>query len=137
MSRTAAAPAVDPSPRRLAAGLLVAPAAWTVNELLGWYISAQACAGGDAAWGLLRPGGVRAAITLVGVVALAVAAGGAMTAGRSWRRLSPDRRLVSVQAFDSREFLAVAGLIVSAAFAAGIVLFTLPALLVGVCVFAR
>jgi hypothetical protein len=133
----AATSTVDPSARRLAAGLLAAPAAWTMNELLGWFISAQACADGGPAWGPLGPAGVRAAIGIVGVAALTVAAGGAVAAARQWRRLSADPRLASVQAFDSREFLAVAGVIVSGAFAGGIVLFTLPAVLVGVCVFSR
>lgn len=124
-------------PRRLAAGLLLGPAAWSANGLLGWFISARACAAGGAAGDVLGPGAARIAIGAVGLIALALALAGARIASRSWRGLSADRRLAAVEALDSREFLAVAGLLVSGACAAGIVLFALPALLVDVCVSAR
>jgi hypothetical protein len=126
-----------PTSRRLWAGLLLAPLAWAANGSLGWYISARTCTDGTTTWGFLSGGGVHVLVGLLGAAAFIVSVSGAAIAARSWRQLSADRHVSSVQALDSSEYMAVSGLLVSWIFAAGTVLFTLPALMVGLCVFAR
>jgi hypothetical protein len=126
-----------PTSSRLWAGLLLAPLAWVANGSLGWYISARTCADGNTAWGFLSDGGVHVLVGLLGAAAFVVSVIGAAVAARSWKALAPDRHVWSVQALDSSEYMAVGGLFVSWIFAAGIVLFTLPTLMVGLCVFAR
>jgi hypothetical protein len=137
MNTTSSVYAHPPSASRLWAGLLLAPLAWMANGSLGWYISARACSDGNPAWGPLSSGGVHLLVGLLGVVAFVVSVAGASISARSWRQFSADRHVTSVQALDSGEYMAVAGLFVSWIFAAGIVLFTLPAALVGLCVFSR
>jgi hypothetical protein len=118
-------------------GLVLAPLAWAAHGLLGWFIAARACADGDAAWGVVPPGGVRLLLGLLAVAALAVAFAGASAGASRWRQLSTRPRLEAAYGRDSREFLAIAALFVSIGFGVGIVLNGLPAVLVGACVFTR
>ena len=120
--------------RSLWPGVLLAPIAWTANGLLAWGISAQACLDGRPDWGPLPPAGVRGAIGLLAVLALAAAGVGLASAARAWRAAAGGRSVAAIDGGDTREYLAIAGLLVSVAFMFGIALNALPAVMVGLCV---
>ena len=128
---------LSPTPGRLWASLLAGPVAWSASGLLGWFISAQACADGAPDWGPLDGAGVRIAVVLVGLSACAVSSWGLWAAARAWRASAHEPGIEHVQGRTTVTFLAAAGVLVSAAFIFGIALQILSPFMVGVCEFTR
>lgn len=120
--------------RSLWPGVLLAPIAWAANGLFAWGISAQACLDGRPDWGPLPPAGVRAAIAMLAVLAFVAAAAGLASASRARRGTAASRSVAAINGEETREYLAIAGVLVSVAFMFGIALNALPAVMVGLCV---
>lgn len=112
----------DHGDRRLWFGLLAAPAAWSAEGLFGWYVGGHIC-------GAFSVGAARVLVGTASVAMLALAAGGLLTAWRSWQAISaaPHARA------DRVEFMSFGGVVVSATFAIGIVWFGLNGWLVDGC----
>jgi hypothetical protein len=89
--------------------LCAAPLAWLAQLLLGWYFGARICEP-------MSVGSVKAAVAIVSVIALATAVLSASLGWRNWRASTSMPHPVVSDASDRREFLALAGLLISASF---------------------
>lgn len=122
--------------RRLWAGVLLAPSAWLLAELVGYYLASRSC---EPLAGVPLEGTAHPAMTQVvlAVVLGLVAIVGLVVAIGNWRAAGPeggDRWLAS---FGRAQFMAFGGMIESALFVLGIVFFALPPLFVSPCSVGR
>jgi hypothetical protein len=145
---------VQPIPRgRLWAGLVIAPAAWLFAFGVGYILAARSCEG-DNGMHATGVAGVRWVNLAIAVVMACVAAFGLVTAIGSLREAkekpAPDDREAELEAgavdpeargtvpWWGRElFMARAGVIGSALFFGGTVLFVIPPLVLNACSQAR
>jgi hypothetical protein len=128
---TVHAPELIPrAPRGAWFALLAGPAAWSLQELFGWFFGARVCAA-------LPLGGVRLVLGAASLVALAVAVYGALLGWRNLQQASGGTTLLGTDAHERVEFMSLAGLLVSSAFALGIFWAGLSAVLVNVCGYVR
>jgi hypothetical protein len=116
--------AIDP--RRLWFGLVAAPAAWTVQGLVGWFVGARICT-------QMSIGSVRAVGGVVGLAALLCALAAIVVGRDNWRRASAQ----GPPAADRVAFLSLGGLFVSVSFAIGIVWALASPLVLDACGAAR
>jgi hypothetical protein len=127
-------PREDPPIRssRLWAGVLVAPTAWSVAELLGYVLASRACDRGAA-------GAVYAGLTqdVLAVALGVIAVVGLTIAVANWHRVREPPGLDRSQIWGRAHFMALAGTVSSGLFVLGIVLFTLPPLLLNPCEHVR
>jgi len=121
---------------RLWAGVLLAPAAWTVAELLGYFLVARAC-DRDPPSGVAHAGITQGVVAvLLGVIAVA----GLVLAISNLRSVGDvgDREMPGVPTARGRaRFMSLAGVVMSSLFVLGIVFFALPPLFVNWCNQAR
>lgn len=110
------------SDRRLWLGLLVAPAAWTVEGFLGWYVGGHICRG-------LSASTARTIVAGTSVLMLTAALAGIAIAWTNWRTASTAPRAES----DRVQFMSLGGVVVSASFVVGIVWFGLNGWFVTAC----
>jgi hypothetical protein len=118
---------------RLWLGVLTAPAAWLLMEIAGYYLAARNCE--PAIGGVSVGRAIHASTTQVALDAVAIiaAVSGLWVSVGSWRafRSMPDRH--TSPAWGRARFLALIGVLTSALFLGGIVLFGLSPLLVSPC----
>lgn len=110
----------------LLAALAVGPAAWVVQQLLGYGVSSHACFPSDAPIGPVAPGwaGGRAAIAAVELVLLLATVIGVWIAYRAWRATREEKggagkALLEIGEGRSR-FLASCGVLTGALFSVAI-----------------
>jgi hypothetical protein len=128
---TVHAPELIPrAPRGAWFALLAGPAAWSLQGLFGWFFGARVCAA-------LPLPGVRLVLGAASLIALAVAAGGALVGWRNFQQESGGTALLGADANERVEFMSLAGLLVSSAFVLGIFWAGLSAVLVNVCGYVR
>jgi hypothetical protein len=112
---------------RLWAGVVLAPIAWSVAELLGYVLVARAC---ETRSTMANAGVMQDAIAIgLGIVAVI----GLMIAIGNWRRIRDASKASVEPAWGRAHFMALVGVVASALFVLGIVLFALPPLLVNAC----
>ena len=128
---TVHAPELIPrAPRGAWFALLAGPAAWSLQGLFGWFFGARVCAA-------LPLPGVRLVLGAASLIALAVAAGGALVGWRNLQQESGGTALLGTDANERVEFMSLAGLLVSSAFVLGIFWAGLSAVFVNVCGYVR
>jgi uncharacterized membrane protein YidH (DUF202 family) len=131
---TLARPDQPPVPAtRLWAGVLVAPIAWIVAEGVGYVLASRGChraSPGEAANVGVVQDVLAAVLALVALTGLVIAAG-------NWRHVRDTASNGSPAAWGRARFMALAGVVASALFVLGIVLFALPPLLIDVCEHVR
>jgi hypothetical protein len=118
---------------RLWLGLLLAPSAWFVGELLGYYITARSCdtrLGGVPLPRAAHPAGT---VLVVEIVAAIVAALGLFIAVGSLRRTRLGGDAEGPAPLGRVHFMAFTGAIASALFLIGIVWLGFPAIVVNAC----
>jgi hypothetical protein len=103
----------SPPDRALWTGLLLAPAAWSVHGLLGWFIGHRVCTG-------LMPAAARLAVAAMTVAALLFSMWAVAVAWRSWQAARSAPSPLATDAGGRVEFMALAGLMVSSVFTLGI-----------------
>lgn len=122
--------------KRLWIGVLAAPAAWVLMEIVGYYLAARSCEPGTSGIPLLGTSNARVTQVVIDAIAIVIALIGLGTAFRSWRALpQPDRS--AAPELGRAQFMAFVGVLVSALFIGGIVLFGIPPFLVNACSQAR
>lgn len=114
-------------------GIVAGPAAWVLVSALAWWIDSRACVGGEAAWGALSGGGVRALIIALVAAAFVAAAAGLAAAVRAWRHTTDRTSLTEAYGYSVPEYLAIAGVFISSVFVLAVFWTGLPAVLVRVC----
>jgi hypothetical protein len=106
--------------------LIGAPAAWTIQGLIGWWSGERLCSAMSIAT-------VRGLTVVVTLAALAVAVGGIVIASKMWQRSSPASHPMHTDATGRVEFMALGGVLVSSAFAIGIVWAGLSSVFLNAC----
>jgi hypothetical protein len=99
--------------RSLWYGLLAPPAAWAVQEWLGWAFGERTC-------GSLAPPMVRWIVTAISLTALVVAVVGISRGWSMWRRMTDASDPLASDHRDRVAFMAFGGFLVSTVFAIGI-----------------
>jgi hypothetical protein len=135
---------VPVSLQRLWLGVLAAPVAWLILELLGYYLASRGC---DPALGVPLAGPRRPAVVqvIVCVVGLGAALYGLLVAIGNWRAVQPQPSsnddatadLERQAAWGRAHFMAFSGILASGLFGLGIVLFALPPFFINACSQAR
>jgi hypothetical protein len=77
---------------------------------------------------------------LLGVVTfglLAIATAGGLISFRNWRRLSESRDFMEAEGRGRKQFMALVGVFISISLGIGIIWFSLPIYILGICVRAR
>ena len=124
--------------RRLWAGLLLAPAAWLVAEIAGYYMASRGCELGRPGLPLEGFAAPRVAHVVLVVLMLVASLTGLALAAGSWRALSGGRGDADAPPELGRaRFMALAGVLVSVLFTGGLVLFGISAFVVNACSQAR
>ena len=122
--------------KRLWVGVLAAPAAWLVMEMVGYYLAARSCEPGIAGVPMLGTAHPRVTQVIIDVVAAIVALIGLATALRSWRALPQPGRDATPE-LGRAHFMAFVGVLTSVLFLGGILMFGLPPFFVNACSQAR
>lgn len=106
--------------------LVGGPAAWMIQGLIGWWSGERLCSA-------MSIGAARGLTLVVTIVALAIAVGGIVLASRTWQRSSPTSHPMHTDATNRVEFMALGGVLVSSAFAIGIVWAGLSSIFLNAC----
>ena len=114
---------------RLWAGVVLAPVAWAVAELLGYVLVARECDSGTR--GTMAYAGVTQDV--VAIVLGIIAVVGLAIAVANWRRVQDSSTEGEQTARGRAHFMAMGGVVASALFVLGIVFFALPPLFVNSC----
>ena len=114
---------------RLWVGMLLAPSAWAVAHLLGYFLASRACDRGAASTA------ANAGVTqdILAIVLALIAAAGLVIAIGNWRHAREPSRPHEPAALGRAHFMALGGVVASTLFTLGIVFFALPPLLINVC----
>lgn len=132
--------------RRLWAGLLLAPGAWLVAEMAGYYMASRSCELGAPGLPLGSFAAPRVAHVVLVMLMLVAAVTGLTLAVGSWRALYGGRAPHEEREREDRtappelgraRFMALAGVLVSVLFTGGLVLFGISAFVVNACSQAR
>ncbi len=132
MNGTLAEP--PPTTLRIWYGILGAPIAFSILEVLGWLLDSGSCPAGspEGYGGVPAVTGTRGVLIGVAVAALLVSLGSLLVGVGEWRR-SHDAAFTSIKSYLRPDFLAAAAMLVSAIFALGIVLLAIPIFWLGNC----
>ena len=110
--------------------MLVAPAAWIAQGALGWYWGYTACT-------TLTPSGARATLAVLTIAALVASVTGLAIAWTNWGRITRERHVTEVNAWDRVEFMAQAAFYGGVILLVNIVMFGLAPLIIASCQGAR
>jgi hypothetical protein len=120
--------------KRLWFGFAASAVAWSLAGILNVLFAWQACLGGEAGSGIFSSTEFRVLLGFItfGLLAVAIAAG--LTSYRNWRLLSDKPEFIDAEGRERQEFMAIAGVFVSASLGIGIALFAIPIYVLGICV---
>jgi len=123
--------------KRLWLGVLAAPSAWVLAEAVGYWLAARSCEPGER--GVPLGGTAYPAVTqvIVALVALGIAVYGLIVSLSNWRALHPQPQRNEQAEWGRAHFMAFSGVLLSALFMGGIVLFGLAPFFVNSCSQAR
>lgn len=132
--------ATDSSPRvrdlphrRLWFGTVGAAAAWVSLVCIDVLINWQACTH-QLDYGVPPPQtGARVLIGCMGLLLLLTALAAGLTSYRSWKKLTREEHVLNTKAVERPEFMAFAGMIVTATMGMGILWLTLTPIFLNIC----
>jgi hypothetical protein len=125
------------SPKRLWFGFSGAAVAWALAGFLDATLAWFACMGGELDSGPFTPVGMRLLLGFITFGLLAVATAGGLISFSNWRKLSQSEDFVDAEGRGRRQFMAMLGVIVSVSLGVGIIWFSIPVYILGVCVRGR
>ncbi len=132
MNRTLAEP--PPTTLRIWYGILGAPIAFSILEVLGWLLDAGTCPQGspEGYGGMPVVTGTHGVLMGLAVAALLVSLGSLLVGVGEWRR-SHDVALTAINSYLRPDFLAAAAMLVSGIFTLAVVLLAIPIFWLGNC----
>ena len=118
---------------RLWLGMLLAPGVWLLMEVVGYYLSSRSCYPGIE--GVPLAGTAHPAVTQAILMAVGVIVGiiGLVISLGSWRAVQPSASRGDSPEWGRAHFMSFGGVLVSALFTLGIVLFGIPAFVLNAC----
>ena len=118
-------------------GVAASVAAWLGLYLADILITWLTCPHRDQLGGPSPDAGARVLYIVSTLALLALAATAGTMSYRNWRRLSDIKRLLAAEAFERKEFMALAGLFISFTLGVGIVWLGLPLFMIQMCLRTR
>ena len=118
-------------------GVAASVAAWFGLYLADILITWLTCPHRDQLGGPSPDAGARVLYVVFTLILLTLAATAGTMSYRNWRRLSGIKTLLATEAFDRKEFMALAGLFVSFTLGVGIVWLGLPLFMIQMCLRTR
>ena len=120
--------------KRLWFGFAASAGCWILAGVLNVLFAWQACLGGEAGTSIFTSTGLRVVLGLItfGLLAVAIVAG--FISYRNWQRLSEKESFANAEGRGREEFMAMAGVFISASLGIGIALFAVPIYVLGMCV---
>jgi hypothetical protein len=128
---------VDVAPKRLWFGFSGAAVAWALAGFLDATLAWFACRGGEAGTSVFTSTGMRILLGFITFGLLAVATAGGLISFSNWRKLTAEESFVDDEARGRKQFMAKVGVILSIALGVGIIWFSIPVYLLGLCVRGR
>lgn len=125
------------SPKRLWFGFSGAALAWILAGLLDASLAWFCCMGGELDSGPFTTTGMRLLLGFITFGLLAVATAGGLISFSNWRKLSSSESFVEAEGRGRRQFMALVGVIISVSLGVGIIWFSIPVYILGVCVRGR
>jgi len=119
--------------KRLWLGMLLAPGVWLLMEVVGYYLSARSCyqeIEGVPLAGTAHPAVTQAILMAVGVIVGII---GLVISLGSWRAVQPSAKRGDSPEWGRAHFMSFGGVLVSALFTLGIVMFGIPAFVLNAC----
>lgn len=130
-------PEPDVPPKRLWFGFSGAAVAWVIAGLADAWLAWVACMGHEAGSGVFTSTGMRVLLGVITFGLLAVATAGGMISFRNWRRLSEADDILEAEGRARKQFMALVGVFISVSLGVGIIWFSIPIYILGICVRAR
>jgi hypothetical protein len=137
MNTRAHPPESDIPPKRLWFGFSGAAVAWILAGVVDAWLAWVACMGHEAGSGVFSSAGMRVLLGVVTFGLLAVATAGGVVSFNNWRRLSQSGEFMEAEGRGRQQFMALVGVFISISLAIGIVWFSIPIYILGICVRAR
>jgi hypothetical protein len=127
----------DVSRKRLWFGFSSATVAWIIAGLVDVWISWAACMGHEVGSAVFTSVGMRILLGVVtfGLLGLTIASG--LISFRNWQRLSESCEFVEAEGRGRKQFMALVGVLISVSLGIGIIWFSIPIYILGICVRAR
>ncbi len=127
----------DVPPKRLWFGFSGAAAAWVIAGVADAWLAWVACMGHEAGSGVFTSVGMRVLLGVITFGLLAVATAGGLVSFANWRRLSDSGQFIESEARGRKQFMAMVGVLISVSLGIGILWFSIPIYILGICVRAR
>ena len=124
-------------PRRLWFGVVASTVAWFGLGIADMFITWLACVHQEQFGGPSYHPAARVLYIASGVCLLGLTAIAGFVSYRNWHRLAGVTRLLSAEAYDREEFMALAGLFISVTLGAGLVWLCLPLFIIEMCMRVR
>ncbi|HEX4783570.1 MAG TPA: hypothetical protein VH350_04470 [Candidatus Sulfotelmatobacter sp.] len=125
------------SPGRLWFGFAGSAASWIALGIIDLLITWQACLGKEQYGGAHIEPGFRIIYLIFTLALLITAVVAGAISFRNWRELSRERDLSNAEGRGRQEYMALAGVFISATLGIGIIWLGLPLLIIDLCVRAR
>jgi hypothetical protein len=137
MNTQAKLPQSDIPPKRLWFGFSGAAVAWILAGIVDAWLAWVACMGHEAGSGVFTSVGMRVLLGVITFGLLAVASAGGLVSFANWRRLSQSREFMDAEGRGRQQFMALVGVFISVSLGIGILWFSIPIYILGICVRAR
>ena len=125
------------TPKRLWFGFGSAALAWSIAGIVNVMLAWQACMGNELGSGPFTPTGMHIMLGLITFGLLAVSIASGVVSFRNWRKLSDHPDIVTAEARGRRQFMAMAGVLISTSLTLGIIWFAIPIYWLSPCMRAR
>ncbi|HUK49296.1 MAG TPA: hypothetical protein VLW06_16955 [Terriglobales bacterium] len=127
----------DVSPKRLWFGFSGAALAWILAGFLDATLAWFACIGGEGGSPVFSTTGMRILLGFISFGLLAMATAGGLISFSNWRKLSRSESFIEAEGRGRKQFMALLGVVISITLGVGIIWFSIPVYLLGICVRGR
>src|SRR5581483_6757945 len=128
----------DVSRKRLWFGFTSGAIAWSIagtfDAIVAWHTCSGRALGSTP---VFTQTGLRILLGVITFALLAITTAAGVISYKVWRQLSASSDFLSAEAYGRKQYMAMSGVLISAALGIGIVWFSIPIYILGACVRAR